>query len=78
MAAAGIAAGIGWLLGIILHIDPRVMAAAAGSGGAASLGIKAVSSALGNLSPGAVAPWVYRATERLQQKQLAPAQPTTH
>jgi hypothetical protein len=76
-AAAGIAAGIGWLLGIILGIDPRIMATAAGSGGAASMGIKAVSSALGNLSPGVVAPWVYKATNRLQRNRLALTQAAT-
>jgi hypothetical protein len=75
---AGIAAGIGWLLGILTHVNPMLLATAAGSGGAASMGIKAVSSALGGLSPGVMAPWIYKATDRIQKKRDAALQAATH
>jgi hypothetical protein len=60
-AAAGIAAGLGWLLGVILGLDFHSTAAVSGAAGTASVTVKALSSGLGSLTPAAAAPWVYRA-----------------
>jgi ElaB/YqjD/DUF883 family membrane-anchored ribosome-binding protein len=60
-AAAGVAAGLGWLLGILFQLDPHTTAAVSGAAGTAQVATKAISHYMGGITPSTAAPWVYSA-----------------